>query len=169
MNWVGAIEDQARGLLSKVVAPSAAMTTQVLTIARPRAVVEQFWHDPDNLSAVLDGIAQVEATEPDRVRWSFTTGNTAAAQWVTRTVVGADEIRFVGSSDPAGRSQIRLIFADAPNGLGTEVTVRVTSPLPKQLTGHAAYTALYRARAMLQTGEAPTLAHNPSGRSEAAE
>ncbi|MFC4372971.1 hypothetical protein ACFO5K_02555 [Nocardia halotolerans] len=169
MNWAGPLEDQTRRLLSKIVAPAAGVATQAVTIARPRATVERFWRDPDNLSAVLDGIAQVTATDSDRLTWSFAEGTAAATQWVTHTVVAADEIRFVGSHDSAGRSQIRLLFADAPKDLGTEVTIRVAGPLPKQLTAPAAFTALYRARALLQTGEAPTLAHNPSGRRDAAD
>ncbi|WP_181697171.1 hypothetical protein [Nocardia sp. GTS18] len=162
MTW---FEDRIGQLLHKV-APTAGASVHAVTIARPRADVEQFWLDPANLSSALDGIAHVESTAPDRLTWSFVENTAAAAQWVSRTVRAPGEIRFVGGRDPAGRSQIRLTFADAPGDLGTEVTIRVTSPLPKQLTGHAAFTALYRARAILQTGEAPTLTHNPSGREQ---
>jgi len=40
----------------------------------------------------------------------------------------------------------------------------VRSPLPGLLTGAIAFKLLYRMRALLQTGELPTLEHNPSAR-----
>jgi hypothetical protein len=59
---------------------------------------------------------------------------------------------------------IVLEFGDAPQDRGTEVIARVSSPAPGVLTGPLAFKALYRARALLMTGEVPTIKSNPSAR-----
>ncbi|MCW2552947.1 MAG: putative integral rane protein [Mycobacterium sp.] len=46
----------------------------------------------------------------------------------------------------------------------TEVIARVSSPAPGALTGALTFKALYRARALLMTGEMPTIRYNPSAR-----
>lgn len=53
----------------------------------------------------------------------------------------------------------------APQGLGAEVVLRLTVPAGTgEVGGGLAFTMLYRLRALLQTGEAPTLGKVPSGR-----
>lgn len=161
MDYIDKAKHQVVDLVGKVVGASGGgVSTQTMTMARPRDEVRRFWRDPDNLSAVLQGIAQVREAGPDRLEWTFEQLGDDALRWETDVVDDADELRFTGEHD----EKIRLRFADAPHDLGTEVTVRTTSPAPGLLTGAAAFTALYRARALLQTGEMPTLEHNPSGR-----
>ncbi|NEW26051.1 hypothetical protein [Nocardia cyriacigeorgica] len=161
MDYIDKAKHQVVDLVGKVVGASGGgVSTQTMTMARPRDEVRRFWRDPDNLSAVLQGIAQVREAGPDRLEWTFEQLGDDALRWETDVVDDADELRFTGEHD----EQIRLRFADAPHDLGTEVTVRTASPAPGLLTGAAAFTALYRARALLQTGEMPTLEHNPSGR-----
>ncbi|MBF6435402.1 hypothetical protein [Nocardia cyriacigeorgica] len=161
MDYIDKAKHQVVDLVGKVVGASGGgVSTQTMTMARPRDEVRRFWRDPDNLSAVLQGIAQVREAGPDRLEWTFEQLGDDALRWETDVVDDADELRFTGEHD----EKIRLRFADAPRDLGTEVTVRTTSPAPGLLTGAAAFTALYRARALLQTGEMPTLEHNPSGR-----
>ncbi|MBF6454518.1 hypothetical protein [Nocardia cyriacigeorgica] len=161
MDYIDKAKHQVVDLVGKVVGASGGgVSTQTMTMARPRDEVRRFWRDPDNLSAVLQGIAQVREAGPDRLEWTFEQLGDDALRWETDVVDDADELRFTGEHD----EQIRLRFADAPHDLGTEVTVRTTSPAPGLLTGAAAFTALYRARALLQTGEMPTLEYNPSGR-----
>ncbi|WP_280506943.1 hypothetical protein [Nocardia farcinica] len=74
---------------------------------------------------------------------------------------------YTGGPAAGGDAQLHIEFAEAPADLGTEVTLRVTAPVPGLLTGAVAFKVLYRARALLQTGELPTLAHNPSARAGA--
>ncbi|VFA97963.1 hypothetical protein [Nocardia cyriacigeorgica] len=161
MDYIDKAKHQVVDLVGKVVGASGGgVSTQTMTIARPRDEVRRFWRDPDNLSAVLQGIARVRQAGSDRLEWTFDPLESDTLRWSTDVVDNADELRFTGEHD----EQIRLSFADAPHDLGTEVTIRTTSPAPGLLTGAVAFTALYRARALLQTGEIPTLEHNPSGR-----
>ncbi|UGT55327.1 hypothetical protein [Nocardia asteroides] len=138
--------------------------TQAITIARPRAQVAAFWHDPDNLDRILDGIAEIRPAGPDRCTWVFGAGTEAETRWETEVIDLDGGLSFLGSGDAVGEWRVRVSFADAPHGLGTEVTVRTRTPLPRPLTRAVVFTALYRARALLQTGETPESAPPASGR-----
>jgi hypothetical protein len=88
------------------------------------------------------------------------------ASWDSRLIADSGRLRFVSTSQDGG-TEIILDFSEAPRGQGTEVTLRVKSPAPALLSGALAFKALYRARALLQTGEIPTLRKNPSARKSA--
>lgn len=155
---------QLTALAGKAVGAAHHGSAQTLTVRRPRAAVEQFWREPENLSRVFHGIADVRATGPDRYEWAVGPEGAEVARWETVAVPEENGVRFVDAAeDDAVR--IRLGFAEAPHDLGTEVRMSAEAPVPDKLTGAAIFTALYRARALLQTGEAPTLEHNPSTRS----
>ncbi|WP_174187296.1 SRPBCC family protein [Nocardia barduliensis] len=169
--------DDTKHLLSDLVgrvleSASSYSSSQTVTIARPRAEVERFWRDPANLSEVLGDVAEVRSTGPSSYEWTLHSGADGRTTWKT-TLHDEEEgrLRFVGSTDDDTSSapglELELRFRDAPRDLGTEVTMRARTPLPDVLTGAATFTALYRARARLQTGEMPTLAHNPSARDSA--
>jgi len=119
--------------------------TQSVTISRPRDEVKQFWREPESLSAVFD-----RDTE----------------QWRATLHEEGDTFRFTaeGADSPTPTPGFVLTFRDAPRELGTEVTLRAETPLPDFLSTPAAFAVLYRARALLQTGEVPTLRDNPSAR-----
>ncbi|WP_040790782.1 hypothetical protein [Nocardia paucivorans] len=136
---------------------------QTVTIERPRPEVERFWREPENLARALDGIAEIHPTESGRLEWTFAPDSEHPITWESTSVVEENGLRFVDADEP-DTAEIAIDFADAPHDRGTEVTIRAATPAPNLITGAAAFTALYRARALLQTGEAPTLAHNPSAR-----
>ncbi|WP_280334315.1 hypothetical protein [Nocardia wallacei] len=167
MSYLEKIEQRLVALAGTVTgAVSRGGPAQTLTIGAPAAEVERFWREPDKLSAVFDGVADVHETGPGRYRWTFPHAPDQAA-WDTELLAEGGGLRFVGiEDDDSGRRgpQIRLTFRDAPHDLGTEVTLYARTPLPDILTGPAVFAVLYRARALLQTGEIPTLAHNPSAR-----
>lgn len=136
---------------------------QTLTIGAPLEAVQRFWRDPTNLSQVFGERTSVTESGPDRLRWTFELGDEPTT-WETRVLEGERELQFVAVRNSAQASRILLSFATAPHGLGTEVSMRADTPVPDLITGAATFTALYRARALLQTGEMPTLRVNPSAR-----
>lgn len=140
-------------------APSGAKA-QTVTIACPPERIEQFWRDPEQLSVVLGDIAEVEATGEDRYRWRVMDG----PAWESRLVTDPGRVRYVGSADD---NELVVEYRPAPNDLGTEVTLRVKAPAPGLLSGAAAFKVLYRLRALVQTGEVPTIRSNPSARKSA--
>lgn len=169
MHYIDKAKEQLTDLVGKVAGSvSQGGNSQTMTIGRPRTEVEQFWRDPQRLSEVLGGIAEVRSPAPSRYEWTLRPGADDSVKWTTTLVQEEDGLRFTGTRDDGSRTeggpQIQLTFRDASRGLGTEVTIRARTPIPDILTGAAAFTALYRARALLQTGEMPTLEHNPSSR-----
>jgi uncharacterized membrane protein len=138
-------------------------SVQAVTIGRPREQVVALFSDPGRLSVVLGDVADVESIGPDRLRFTF--GSDTAWECVA-SVEDTAHIRFV-DVHPDGRASIVLTFRDAPGGRGTEVIAHLSSPAPGVLTGALMFTVLYRARALLMTGEVPTLHRNPSARPSA--
>jgi hypothetical protein len=134
---------------------------QAVTIGRPRAEVMQFFTDASRLSEVFGDIAEVSSIGPDRMRWKFAG---EGPEWECVVVTEDDaRLRFV-DVDPNASTGIVLELRDAPRDRGTEVIARVSSPAPGALSGVLTFKVLYRARALVTTGEVPTIRHNPSAR-----
>jgi uncharacterized membrane protein len=170
VNVVDSTKEQVKHIVEKVAqkvtekAPAGVSfdsQIQAVTVGRPRAEVMGLFADANRLSEVFGDVAEVSSTGPDRMRWKFTGGD---LEWEC-VVVTEDEsrLRFV-DVDPNESTGIVLELRDAPRDRGTEVIARVSSPAPGALTGLLTFKALYRARALLTTGEVPTIRHNPSAR-----
>ncbi len=168
MGFVDSVSSGVGALVRTVVDHTPRATTvQSITIGRPRTEVLQFWADPGRLSQVLGDRADVEHTEADDYRWTVDVGAAGSLEWRTTLEREDGTMRFVGVDGGGAHAELLLRFADAPQDLGTEVTARIVAPIPRALAGALAYAALYRSRALLLTGELPTLDHNPSGRAPA--
>lgn len=125
---------------------------EAITISRPRAEVYAFLERADNLPALTDEAVQITREVPiDELAWRATRG---------------DRLMHFGS----------LQLRDAPGGRGTIVTARLEY-LPSggslgaalsHLTGRSPQRVLAdklrRARSLLETGEIPTTAGQPTGR-----
>lgn len=167
MNVVETAKAQVMQIVEKVaekVTDAAATDSQVqaITIAHPRGDVVKFLRDADHLSRIFGDIADVHRAGPDRLRWSFL-GPGGGVWDCVIAVEGDNRLRYV-DVNPDRPLAITLDLSDAPQDRGTEILGRVTAPAPGVLTGSLMFKALYRARALLQTGEVPTIKHNPSGR-----
>jgi len=157
------VKSQVSDLVGKVLgAGGERSSTQSVTVIAPREKVEEFWRDPVRLSRVLGDVGEVRATD-DRYDWILGHDDGPETTWRTTLSTESDGLRFAGEFEGSD-AELRVEFAQAPKDLGTEVTLRVRSPLPGLLTGAIAFKLLYRMRALLQTGELPTLEHNPSAR-----
>jgi uncharacterized membrane protein len=168
MSLVDSARAHVKQLVDKVAdkvtdAASTDSRIQAITIARPRPEVLQLFQDPNRLSEVFGDVADVTSTGPARMRWKFVVDGSEGPEWDC-VVVTEDEtrVRFVDVNP--GQAGIVLEFRDAPQGRGTEVIAKVIGPAPGALTGALAFKALYRARALLMTGEVPTIEYNPSAR-----
>jgi uncharacterized membrane protein len=137
-----------------------------LTIARPRPEVEQLWRDPAALSQVLGTVADVTITAPNRYRWKVSVPG-GHINWESKLIDTADGLRFVGTDNRSHddtTTSVSVQFRDAPGDLGTQVTLTLRLPAPDVVLRGAAFKVLYRARALLQTGELPTLTPTPAAR-----
>ncbi|MBF4998402.1 hypothetical protein IRT45_14715 [Nocardia sp. BSTN01] len=173
MNVTDAVMDRLGAVVTKAVgAASGRGHPQIVTIGRPRGEVERLWHDPQLLSRVFGEMASVhtaegagdDSAEGNRYVWRLGPDDGETVTWTTTLAEEPGTLRFTGTGDDSPGTYLQVHFDDAPQGLGTEVTLSVRAPLPDVLTDTAAFAALYRARALLQTGEIPTLAGNPSAR-----
>ncbi|OBB96431.1 hypothetical protein [Mycobacterium sp. 852002-40037_SCH5390672] len=161
MSYLGSAKSQVLGALNKVIdLPSRQAKAQTVTVACPVERIEQFWRDPDQLSVVLGDIAEIDADGRDRYRWRMFAEPRVA--WESRLVADPGGVRFVGNGN-----EIVVKYRPAPHELGTEVTLRVKAPAPALLSGAAAFKILHRLRALMQTGEVPTIRSNPSARKSA--
>lgn len=151
--------------------PDAAGTRQqTLTIARPVENVLQACRDPDVLSTLVGSAGTVRQEGPDTYVWTV-------MDTTVRTQVHVEPNRVVFSTVPSEAAQptpedpiVAFEAWPAPQGLGAEVVLRVASPaVGETVVGGLAFTMLYRLRALLQTGEVPTLGDVPSGRSGSAD
>lgn len=154
--------EKARDAMVRLVdgaAPGGGGVGQTLTVACSAVEAEELWRDPDRLSVLLGDLGSVRHHPPDRYDWDLRRGD-VHLHWQSRLVAGPDGLRF---TDDNGR-QVQVRYRPAPGHLGTEMTLSADLPVPGLLVGSAVFTVLYRARALLQTGEVPTIANAPSGR-----
>lgn len=119
---------------------------------------------PDELRGVL--------LDPVRLGHVLATPYTGdPAPWaVELTEPAEDRVRFVATSQPGAgpEAQARgsFSFATAPQELGTEVSLALDLDGPDLAAGAMAHKALRRLKALAETGEIPTLAHNTSARED---
>jgi hypothetical protein len=121
-----------------------------LTVGRSEEELRALWSDPARLGRVL---AEPYTGDP--------------STWTAEVLDAAgDAIRFRGTSGQAEplHAAGSVTFAEAPQDLGTVVTLELHLDGPDLAAGAAAFKALRRAKALAETGEIPTLAHNPSAR-----
>ncbi|WP_432512920.1 hypothetical protein [Kineococcus sp. SYSU DK001] len=154
---VEAAVSAGRALLHREGPPGA--QRQTLTVARPVGNVLRACQDPQVLSTLLGDAGSVRETGPGRLEWDV-------AGWSGTTEVHAEPNRVVFTT--AGEDPVEPLVVEAwpaPRWDGCEVVLRLAVPAaPGLLDGALAFTMVYRLRALLQTGEVPTLAANPSGR-----
>jgi uncharacterized membrane protein len=151
-----------------------------VTIGRAPEEVHAFFSDPQRLSPAFGHFAELTAAGPDRVRWRARGAQGETLEWDAQVVdERPGELLHWRSVEGAPvQSEGHLTFRLAPNEQGTEVTLRLRVDAPGEggePSGPLALSAdviaikgLYRAKALMETGEAPTLAHNPAARQHVA-
>lgn len=183
MKLFDSVKKEAAGLVTKIAAHGGSGDqTQTMTIGRARNEVDALWRDPDKLSSVFGDAVTIRMVESGVFGWKLSPGADETEIWRSKLVEVGDSLRLVSCDEDSdnedtqgknaigdGRKPAELVvaFREAPRDLGTELTVRSNSRLPAIFTKPFLFGALYRARALLQTGEVPTLTHNPSARNSA--
>lgn len=162
--------------ISGLVGRGSPTVQQTLTIAVPAERVAAAWRDPGTLSHVLGDAGSVEDAGEGRYRWSLTPpGGGAPVTWTSTLTEDATALRHTsaaaadlggGSGGASGDAshEVALSLTPAPQDLGTEATLRLDLPVPGLVAGGLAFTLLYRLRALLQTGEVPTITPQPAAR-----
>ncbi|MBO0679179.1 hypothetical protein JRC04_17075 [Mycolicibacterium sp. S2-37] len=170
MGYLDTAKDRAAAVAGTLVSkitdkdPADAANGQWVTVNCTVVEAEELWRDPNRMSVVLGELGEVEFSAPDSYRWKLHAGPVSTT-WQSRVHSENGGLRFVGAGEDA--NEILVTYRPAPNGLGTELGLRTKTPAPDLLSGALAFKVLYRCRALLQTGEVPTIRSNPSARPSA--
>ncbi|TNM60659.1 hypothetical protein FHN55_17940 [Streptomyces sp. NP160] len=143
----------------------ASPVQQTVTLTASAVDVLTALEDPGTLSRLLGELGSVQARGAGQ-RWTFAGGEGHdGLVWDTALARREDGLRYEGPTG-GSTSSIDVTTSPAPRDHGTEVRAVADLPLPRAAAGAAAFTLLYRLRALLVTGEVPTLRPQPSARDE---
>ena len=152
-----------------------------ITIEKSPEELYALWSDPQNVSRVMAQFAQVTITTDGAnplLHWRMRTPIGNVVEWDSHVCQQEDGRMIAWESmpetPPPNHGEVK--FKEAPNGFGTEVTLHMQFEPPLGAAGARimrnlrkiprtfAGQALRRFKSLAETGEIPTLAHNPSGR-----
>lgn len=152
--------------------------TRSITIDRPANELYETWRDPYYFSKMMGHVGEVTAPDRDRFHWTVHGPRNRNVEWETRivekiegeylrwettegaTVPNEGWVRFRPAPGERGTAVTLTLRFDPPGGeVGNEVLKRL-AVVPEALAG----TALDRFKALVESGEIPTLEKNPSAR-----
>lgn len=147
---------------------------QTLTIGRRQPELLERLADPDLLSQVAGDFASVAQPSPDTYVWTLA-GSDAEIESTLETE--PDALLWTASGTGRHPQYLRVLLSRAPHDLGTEVRLQlaldpqpgVPDGLENLAVGGALLKVLHRTKALLETGEIPTLRHNPAARNGGAD
>jgi len=149
-----------------------------ITVGQSAADCYDAWRDPDTFSQVMGHVADVEAVDTDRSRWTVHGPYGQDASWETHVVESepGELVRWETPTDAVLPNEGAVRFETAPGDRGTLVTLSVSFDPPGGTLGDRALQqldivpeklagqALGRFKSLVETGEFPTLEKNPSTR-----
>lgn len=148
-----------------------------ITIGKPRDELYRFWRDVANLPMFLSHLESVTEQSDRRSHWTAKAPLGRRAEW--DAVITEDQpstmIAWRSLPDATITNHGQVRFSDAPGGRGTELFVRLVYEPPLGTAG-AALAKLFqdeptqeveadlrRLKAILESGEAPTVQEQPHG------
>lgn len=148
------------------------------TIGKPAEELSRLWREPRSLSQIMGHFAEVTPADGDRMHWRVHGPLGRSLEWDTRFVEErpGELLRWESLEGAELPNQGSVRFRPAPGSWGTEVTLHIRFNPPGGALGEAlmkrlgfvpsllALRALRRFKSLAETGELPTLAHNPSAR-----
>ena len=148
------------------------------TVGGPAEELAERLQDAETLGRVAGHFAEVTAAGEDRYRWTVEVPGDRDLSWETRvaTATPGERVRFETVEGTGLFEEWTAEFGPAPGDRGTEVTFRVAFDPPGGSLGGAALErleaapdalvgdALRRFKSLVETGEVPSLAGNPSAR-----
>lgn len=152
-----------------------------ITIGKPAQELYRLWRDPQSLSQIMGELAEVTQVSDDRQHWVLQGPFKKRIEWDTQVM--EDQPAMLLHWKSLDRAPLPnegwLSFRPAPGDWGTEVTLRFRFDPPGGVLGNRiarpltsvtrllAEKALRRYKSLAETGEIPTLKHNPAARPSA--
>lgn len=173
----GAVRGARRGTHS----PFAIHVQRTVTIDRPSQELYNYWRNFDNLPRFMKHLKSVTIKDNGHSHWVAQGPMGLTPEWDAEIMDARDGEYLVWRSLPGSAISNRgsVEFHPATNGSGTEVTVALTYHHPAGKVG-AAFAKLFgrdpeqqvredlrRFKALMETGEIPTVVGQPSGRRSA--
>jgi len=149
-----------------------------ITINRSPEELFAFWSNPENLARIMAHFAEVTPDGGDVTRWKVRGPMSQMFEWSSRQTAEEPGRKLSWQSLPGGTIATRgnVTFKPGPESKGTEATLwvqfepplgavgeglaKTLQMLPRAIAGQA----LRRFKSLVETGEIPTLDHNPSTR-----
>jgi uncharacterized membrane protein len=150
-----------------------------VTVRRSPEDLYAFWRSFHNMPLILDYVESVDMHE-DRLHWKAKGPARVGVEWDAEIVEDrpGQLLAWRSVEGAAFENAGAVSFTPAPAEWGTEVTLSVTFNPPAGVVGDAvtrllgvepgkiAEKALHQFKALMETGEIPTLAHQPAGRND---
>ena len=157
----------------------ATVVEKSVTIGRAPEELIAFWRDPSKIGQIVGDWAEVTPDGTGRAHWKVKVPVGQPLEWDAHVHEESpgELLRWHGGHDTPAPVEIALRFCPAEGDKGTEVTLwlrfapsgmagNVLSHLPGLVPATLALKALRAFKSLVETGEIPTLAHNPSARKE---
>jgi uncharacterized membrane protein len=149
-----------------------------MTIDRSPEELLAFWSNPENLAQIMAHFAEITAEGNNVTRWKVRGPMGQMFEWTSQQTVEEDGRKLSWQSLPGGTIVTRghVTFQPRRENTGTEVHLWVQFEPPLGAVGEGlanmlqkfpraiAGKALRRFKSLVETGEIPTLEHNPSAR-----
>jgi uncharacterized membrane protein len=147
---------------------------QTLTVSASADELFDFFRDAANFDRVLRNVVDVEPRGERGMRWTVAGPD---GHELTLDAELAEEqpgmlVRWADGASGSAPADLEIRLRPAPTGGGTAVTMRLelqpgdgaAAAARGALAGALVIKTLYRTKALFETGEVPTLEHNPSAR-----
>jgi uncharacterized membrane protein len=149
-----------------------------ITIEKPANELYRFWREPQNLSQIMGNFAQVTEMSDNQMHWLVRGPFGRNMEWDTRMVEErpGEFLHWKSLEGTSVYNEGSLTFRPAPRDWGTEVILHLRFDPPGGVLDNLAAQrggivsrvvvekALRRFKSLTETGEIPTLEHNPSAR-----
>jgi uncharacterized membrane protein len=156
---------------------NVARAVRAVTIRRPAEDLYGFWRQFENLAQVVQSPVLVTSRSPTESHWAVAAPGGKKIEWDAEVTDDRPNELIAWRSRPGADVPNSGVvrFTPAPGGDATEVTVEIEYALPggklgallAKLTGKEAgqqvSEALRRFKALMEAGEIPTIASQPTG------
>ncbi len=158
----------------------ATVVEKSVTVGRAPEELLAFWRDPARIGQIVGDWAEVTPDGQGGAHWKVNAPLGRAVEWDAHVHEErpGELLRWHGKSGTQMPVEMALRFCPAEGNRGTEVTLwlrlapsgvggSLLAHLPGLVPATLALKALRAFKSLVETGEIPTLAHNPSARKEA--
>lgn len=159
-------------------ADGAPVVERSITVEKPADELYRYWRDPRELSKILGKFGEVTAVGGNRMHWRMNVPLRRNMEWDTQIVEDrpGQVLRWESVEGAQIPNQGTVRFRPAPGDWGTEANLYFRFEPPGGTLGKnvvkrlnivprlLAERVLRRFKSLAETGEMPTLEHNPSAR-----